>query len=150
MTTLLTILGGLLLAPFVAGLSASVLCSLSILRDRKPPWYHALVSMLLGIAGASLVVFRGDVLEPRRWPGRFSGHWGLLVTALVASLPLTALVVLIAVSLFRERFKKHLSRHERRTRRRLRHQQSWRRRRWFHLIGSGTIIVGLTGCLRRR
>ncbi len=147
MTPLLTILFGFLVAPFIAGLSASVLCSLAILRDRKPPWYHALLSILLGIAGASLVVFRGDVLDPKRWPGRFPEHWGLLVTALAASLPLTALVVLIAVILFRERFRKHLSRRERCALRRLRRQQSWQRRRWFHVIGSSTIIVGLTGCL---
>jgi hypothetical protein len=144
---LLTIQSGLLLAALVAGLSASVLCSLSILRNQKPPWYHALLSILLGIAGASLVLFGGDVLDPGRWPDRFAGQWGLVVTALAASLPLTALVVLIAVTLFRERFKKHVSWRERCASRRLRRQRCWRRRRWFHLFGSSTIMVGLTGCL---
>ena len=148
MTPLLTILAGFLLAPFIAGLTASVLCSLHILRDRKPPWYHAFVSIAFGTLSASLVIFRGDVFRPGGWPDRLPGQWDPFVIALgAASLLLTVVVVLIAVALFRERFKKHLSRRERLALRRLRRRLHWRRVRWFHLLGSSALIVGLTGCL---
>ncbi len=143
----LTILSGFLLAPLIGGLFASVLCSLHILRDKRPPWYHALLSVALGILGALLVMFRGEVFHPERWPDRFPGQWSWLSTALAGSLPLTTVVVVIAVTLFRERFKKHLSMRERRARWRLRRQRSWRRARWFHLLGSTTLIIGSTGCL---
>lgn len=147
MTPFLIILGGFLLAPMIAGLMASVLCSLQILRDKRPSWSAGILSLLFGILSVWLLMFRSDVLHPGRWPNRFPGHWGQLAAALVASLFLTAVVILIAVTLFQERFRKHFSVSERRALRRLRRQRSWRRVRWFHLLGSSALIVGLTGGL---
>jgi hypothetical protein len=73
--TSLLVLFGFLLAPVVAGFLASTLCSLSILRHHKPPWFHASLSIALGIFSSLLVMFRRDALHPSRWRDRISEPW---------------------------------------------------------------------------
>jgi hypothetical protein len=146
-TSFLTLLFGFLLAPVVAGLLASVLCSLSILRDEKPPWSHAILSATLGMFCSLWFLFGADVFHPARWPGRIPGRWNSFVMALGPTFSFTIVVVLIAVALFRERLKKHLSMEQRRALSRQRHQRAWQRVRWFHLLASSTLMVGLTSAL---
>jgi hypothetical protein len=143
----MTLWFGFVLAPVVAGLLASVLCCLSILRDQKPPWSHAILSAPLGIFCSLWFLFGGDVLRPSHWPGRIPEQWDSFAIALVPSFSLTTVVVLIAVALSRERLKKHLSREQRRSLSRQRHQRAWQRARWFHLFASGSLMVGLTSAL---
>jgi len=145
--TSLLILLGFLLAPVVAGFLASILCSLSILRHRKPPWLYALLSIALGIFSSLLVMFRGDALHPSRWHSKFYEQWDPLLMALTASIPCSIFVTIIVVTLFRERFKKHLSLEERRKLRRRLHEMSWLRMRWFNLIASSGLIACFTSLL---
>ena len=145
--TSLFVLFVFLLAPVIAGLLASVLCGLSILRDKQPPWFHALLSTLLGIFSSLLAIFCGDVFHPAHWPGRIPARWDSFVIAMASSIPFSAIVAVIVVALFQERYKKHLSREERHVLRRQRRQGSWLRVRWFNLLASSALIVCLTGCL---
>jgi len=146
-TSFLTLLFCFLLAPVVAGLLASVLCSLSILRDKGPPWSHAILSAMLGTFCSLSVIFRGDVFRPAHWPGRIPEQWFSFVSVLAPSISFMTVVVLITVALFRERYNKHLSREQRHLLRRQRRQRSWQRVRWFSLFGSSMLIVGLTSSL---
>jgi hypothetical protein len=145
--TSVVVLVGFLLAPLIAGLLASILSCLSILRLQKPPWSHALLCIVLGIFSSLLAVFGGDVFHPSSWPGRIPEQWDSLVMALVASIPLSIAVALVVVALFQARFKKHLSREERQLLRRLRRRTFWLRARWFNLLASSALIVCLTGFL---
>jgi len=143
-TSSLILLSGLLFAPVSAGLLASVLCCLSILSDKKPPWFYAALSAPLGISCALWILFGGDVLHPTRWPGRIPGRSDLLVTALASSFCLTTAVVLTAVAVFRERYKKHLTREQRRLLSHQRHERSRQRLRWFKLCASSMLMACLT------
>jgi hypothetical protein len=125
----------------IAGLLASALCSWSILRNRKPSWFHAFLSLLCGNLGSLTLIFGGDVLHPVRWPGRYPGQWDSVAILLAPSVPLTAVVVLVATALFQERFKRHLSRHERNILHRRRRERHWQRARWFHLQASSMLII---------
>ena len=138
---------GFLLAPVIAGFLASILCGLSILRLKKPPWFHAFLSIVLGVFSSLLAIFTSDVFHPSRWPSRIPEQWDSFVMALAASIPFSIVVALIVVALFQERFKKHLSREERRLLRRLRRGRSWLRARWFNLLASSSLIACLTGFL---
>jgi hypothetical protein len=146
-TPLLTLSVGLLLAPVVASLLASVLSCLSILRDRKPPWSLALLSLVLGMIGSLWFIFGRDILYPANWPGSIPEHWVLFVVGVVLATGITSVAVLVAVALFRLRFKKHLSWDKRRFLHHERRRTSWRRLRWFHLSMSSMLMIILTGCL---
>jgi hypothetical protein len=141
------VLFGFLLAPVIAGFLASILCGLSILRLKKPPWFHAFLSIVLGVFSSLLAIFTSDVFHPSRWPSRIPEQWDSFVMALAASIPFSIVVALIVVALFQERFKKHLSREERRLLRRLRRGTFWLRARWFNLVASSALIACLTGFL---
>ena len=136
-----------LLAPVIAGLLASVLCGLSILRDQKPPWFHAFLSILLGNCTSLLAIFCDDPFHPPNWPSRIPGHWDSFVIAQASSIPFSAVVAVMVVALFQARYKKHLSREERRVLRRQERQQFWLRVRWFNLFASSALIVCSTSCL---
>jgi hypothetical protein len=142
--TSLVILFGILVAPVIAGFLASVLCSLSILRHQKPPWSHALLSILLGVCSSLVAVFGGEAFSPSRWPARIPEQWDSFVMALAASIPLSIVVAIIVVALFQDRFKKHLTVKERNELRRLRQATYWLRVRWFNLIASSAITACLT------
>ena len=126
---------------------ASVLCGLSILRDKRPSWFHAVLSILFGLFISSLAIFGGGVFHPSDWPRRIPEQWDSFMIALAPSAALTTVVAVIVVELFRERLKKHLSRHERRALRQRERRNSWQRVRWFHLLGSSALIVCLTASL---
>jgi hypothetical protein len=126
---------------------ASVLCGVSILRDKRPPWFHAALSLLFGLFISSLAIFGGGVFHPADWPRRIPEQWDSFMIALGPSIALTTIVVVVVVVLFRERLKKHLSRHERRALRQRERQTSWQRIRWLHLFGSSALIVCLTASL---
>ena len=143
----LTLLFGVLLAPVITGLLASVLCCLSILRDKEPPWSCGVLSAMLGMFSSLWLIFGGDVFRPARWPSRIPGQWDSFVIALSPSIFFTIAVVLIAEALFREHYNEHLSREQKHLLRRQRRQRSWQRARWFNLFGSSMLIVGLTGSL---
>jgi amino acid transporter len=136
-----------LLAPVIAGFVASVLCGLSILRRERPPWFHAFLSILLGIFSSLLAIFGSDVFSPAYWPGRIPEQWDSFLIVMAASIPFSVVVALIVVALFRERFKRLLSLAERRALRRQRRQRGWLRVRWFNLFASSVLMVCLTGCL---
>jgi hypothetical protein len=141
MTQFLTLLCGLLLAPVVAGLVASVLCCLSVLRNEKPPWSHAVVSTLAGLFSSLWMIFRGDVFDPSNWSYRIPGLWNSFLIVMVPSVPLTVAVVLVAVVLFQERYRSHLTISERRVLRRQRREKLWRRSRWFRLLASCALMA---------
>jgi hypothetical protein len=144
MTPFPKLLLGFLLAPVLAGLLASVLCGLSILRDEKPPWSHAALSVLLGIFCSLWSIFQGDVFNPALWPAQIPGCWDSFAIALMPTIAFTTLAVLIAVALFRERYKKQLSGEQRREPSRQRRHRSWQRMRWFHLFASSMLTACLT------
>lgn len=141
MTLLLTVLIGLLPAPAIAGFLASALCCRSILQDEEPCWSHAVISALAGICGSLWLSFRGDLLRPSRWPNAFPDHWSAYMIALTTSVPLTVLVVLVAVVLFQQRFKKHVSR---RLWIRQHRRNARQRRRRLHLLASSALIIIFT------
>jgi len=142
-----TVLFGFLLAPVVAGFVAGGLCRLSVLRDREPPWSHAILAASLGMFSSLWGMFGDDVFRPALWPGRIPQEWDSFPIALPPSIALTAVVVMLVVAVFRDRFKKHLSSEKRRIVRHHRHQRSWRRARWFHLVTSSILLSFFATCL---
>jgi hypothetical protein len=144
MTPFLTVLAGLLLAPIVACLLASLLCVLSVLRDHKPLWSYAVLSAFAGFFTLLCFTFPGDVLHPSRWPGRIPGQWHSFLPAVASSIFLTTVVVLVVVVLFRERYRRHLTISERRMRRQQRREKAWRRTRWFRLAASSALMACFT------
>jgi hypothetical protein len=147
MTPSLRLVSGFLLAPAAAGLLGSVLCSRSILNDKRPPWSVAYLSILFGLLCALWVIFGGDLIRPAHWRDSIPDVWTAFVMALGPVIGFTTFGMLVVVSLFRERFKKHVSWRQRCS---LHHQtrhRRWQRVRWFHLFASSTLVVALTGLL---
>jgi hypothetical protein len=146
-TPFLTILSGCLLGLVIAALVVSCLCSLSILRNEKPHWSYAPFSIVVGLFGSLALIFRGEVLHPAGWPDKIPGQWNFFVVALVEFLFFSLVIVLIAVDLFQQRYRKHLSVSERKSAWRQRRSGAQRRNRWLFLLVSGTLIVGFSTCL---
>jgi hypothetical protein len=145
MTPSLRLVSGFLLAPAAAVLLGSVLCSQSILHDKRPPWSHAYLSALFGLLCALWVIFGSDLIRPAHWQASIPELWTAFVMALGPAIGLTTCGMLVVVSLFRDRFKKHVSWAARCSLHRHSRHRRWQRVRWFHLSASSILVVALTG-----
>ena len=145
MTSWSIFLAALLVVPVVAGLVVSALCAVVVMRDQKPPWLLSIPALAAGMLALLLPLFGSDAWHPSRWGHSPAGSRPFFAPTFVSSIFLSTVVVLVLVSQFRERYRRHLSISERRRRRRQRREKYWHRARWVHLVASAGLTMALIG-----
>jgi hypothetical protein len=97
----------ILIAPLVAGYLASLLCRLSLRRDRRPSWFVIPLAVAIGVVLTWLVTFQQDLFHPSRWSSKVEGSDMLAF----AGVPAAVLAVVVALPIVGAYYDKYAQRH---------------------------------------